>query len=379
MNRIVIIGNGFDLAHNLKTSYRDFIFWYFNNVMMNLFVNHKIDDSDKLLSFKPSGQFENTILRNSKEIIETAYNNNYNDYGNNPLTMLKELEATGHYKATSSELLERITNNLESKGWTDIESDYYELLKENKSDTETCKHLNEQLDYLKNSLCKYLNGQKAMNSNDRILNAITNSVMHHEIAESSRMLIQEHIPDAISKEEFTIENVTLLNFNYTNTADRYTGFFNSRTKVEVNHIHGTLENLNNIIFGYGDEMDNHFQELVDLNENELLKNSKSIKYLETDSYKKLLRFMEEGVFQVLLMGHSCGNSDRTLLNTIFEHKNCISIKPFCYIDEKGEDNYSELTRNIYRNFKDKTLFRDRVVDKSLCYTLDGHKLYKHNE
>lgn len=28
MNRIVLIGNDFDLAHGLKTSYEDFINWY---------------------------------------------------------------------------------------------------------------------------------------------------------------------------------------------------------------------------------------------------------------------------------------------------------------------------------------------------------------
>jgi hypothetical protein len=28
INRIVIIGNGFDLAHGLKTRYEDFIDWY---------------------------------------------------------------------------------------------------------------------------------------------------------------------------------------------------------------------------------------------------------------------------------------------------------------------------------------------------------------
>jgi hypothetical protein len=27
MNRIILIGNGFDLAHGLKTSYKDFIDW----------------------------------------------------------------------------------------------------------------------------------------------------------------------------------------------------------------------------------------------------------------------------------------------------------------------------------------------------------------
>ena len=28
MNRIVLIGNGFDIAHGLKTSYTNFIDWY---------------------------------------------------------------------------------------------------------------------------------------------------------------------------------------------------------------------------------------------------------------------------------------------------------------------------------------------------------------
>ena len=30
MNRLVLIGNGFDLAHGLKTSYKNFIFWYWD-------------------------------------------------------------------------------------------------------------------------------------------------------------------------------------------------------------------------------------------------------------------------------------------------------------------------------------------------------------
>lgn len=28
MNRLILVGNGFDLAHGLKTTYKDFIFWY---------------------------------------------------------------------------------------------------------------------------------------------------------------------------------------------------------------------------------------------------------------------------------------------------------------------------------------------------------------
>ena len=46
------------------------------------------------------------------------------------------------------------------------------------------------------------------------------------------------------------------------------------------------------------------------------------------------------------MGHSCGNLDRTLLNTLFEHKNCVPIKPFYYIRKDGTDNNMELVQNI---------------------------------
>jgi len=85
----------------------------------------------------------------------------------------------------------------------------------------------------------------------------------------------------------------------------------------------------------------------------------------------MLSFIESEPFQVLIMGHSCGNSDRTLLNTIFEHKNCVSIKPYYYITdkEKGTDNYIELVQHISRNFNDMKLMRDRVVNKTQCEPL----------
>ena len=60
---------------------------------------------------------------------------------------------------------------------------------------------------------------------------------------------------------------------------------------------------------------------------------------------------------------------RTLLNTLFEHKNCISIKPYYYIKQDGTDNYLELVQNISRNFTDMKLMRDRVVNKTYCAPL----------
>ena len=69
------------------------------------------------------------------------------------------------------------------------------------------------------------------------------------------------------------------------------------------------------------------------------------------------------------MGHSCGNSDRTLLNTLFEHDNCVSIKVYYRQPEDGPDDYSNLIRNISRNFNDKPKMRDIVVNRENCSPL----------
>ena len=161
------------------------------------------------------------------------------------------------------------------------------------------------------------------------------------------------------------ERTMLLCFNYTGTVKRYEqygGFI-------LNYIHGELEHPEHIIFGYGDELDKDYQGILDKQDNELLKNVKSVKYLETKNYHKMLDFLIAAPFQVLIMGHSCGNSDRTLLNTIFEHENCVSIKPFYHKWEDGSDNYLELVQNISRNFTNMRLYRDRVVNKEQCKTI----------
>lgn len=161
------------------------------------------------------------------------------------------------------------------------------------------------------------------------------------------------------------ENIMLLNFNYTEVADKY-GYLKV---ASTNHIHGDLNNPNSIIFGYGDELDEGYKDFLKQSDNDCLKNIKSIKYLESGNYRNLLQFIESAPYQVYIMGHSCGNSDRTLLNTLFEHKNCVSIKPYYYQKDDGSDNYLEIAQNICRNFTDMKLMRDRVVNKMFCEPL----------
>ena len=166
-------------------------------------------------------------------------------------------------------------------------------------------------------------------------------------------------------------DIMFLNFNYTNIEELYIDKIkpvdHKFIPLDI-HIHGELNNPNNpIIFGYGDELEDNYSKLENLNDNNYLENVKSIKYQETDNYKQMLNFVNSDKYQIIILGHSCGNSDRTLLNTLFEHENCVSIKPYYYqYNENGiiKDNYSDIVRNISRSFTDKKSMRDKVVNKT---------------
>ena len=166
------------------------------------------------------------------------------------------------------------------------------------------------------------------------------------------------------------KNILFLSFNYTLTESLYSQptEFDSKLPLINNkyiHIHGDLKdtNENPIIFGFGDELDENYKIIENVNDNKYLENVKSIKYLETDNYKNLLDFVNSDSYQVFIFGHSCGNSDRTLLNILFEHDNCASIKVFYYKKEDGTDYFNDVISNISRNFNSKSKLRDRVVNK----------------
>ncbi|MBK8548185.1 MAG: hypothetical protein IPL63_12705 [Saprospiraceae bacterium] len=97
---------------------------------------------------------------------------------------------------------------------------------------------------------------------------------------------------------------------------------------------------------------------------------KSFDYFKTDNYSKLLAFLESE-FDVYIMGHSCGLSDRTLLSTIFEHENCRKIKIF-YHD--NAENYRKTTYEISRHFTDKALMRERVLPITQCKPMPQSKM-----
>lgn len=352
MNRLVLIGNGFDLAHGLKTSYADFINWYWEQWGQRLLTgNHKVE-SDDLCSFslRPSEYYDTWY-----QFWVGPYMQKSNPFApwapNEVVRIAKEVDNISLFKYTTP-FFEKINYCKETKGWVDIEQEYYyQLINAQKKSATYYLTLNKQLDFLRKKLIEYLEivGGKGCDLINEIKDKIYRPIKENEIS----------ISYGFPHENLTPINVTLLNFNYTSTPKKYL-----EDNANINYIHGILEKPQSVIFGYGDELDENFKRLQNLNDNEYLRNIKSVLYLEQDNYRSVLRFIESAPFQVCIMGHSCGNSDRTLLNTIFEHRNCVSIKPYYYQKEDGTDNYLELVKNIYRNFTNLKQMRDRVVNKT---------------
>lgn len=163
---------------------------------------------------------------------------------------------------------------------------------------------------------------------------------------------------------FSADSKLILNFNYTQLPEKVYGFKDGIFDWGVNkviNIHGDLEdNQNPVIFGYGDEMDEHHHTLESLEIDYLLEHFKSTQYSKSHNYHELLNFIELGPYQVDIIGHGCGMTDRVLLNHLFEHDNCDRIKIFHY---KDMQHYTETYMHISRHFSrdKKQLLRERVL------------------
>jgi hypothetical protein len=359
MNRIILIGNGFDLAHGLKTKYTDFIddFW---DKKLNIFL--------KILHDRSLG-----VIRKNDNVSQKPDCYNYNDndisidflnfFGNQsvPLSIPRKLSGfdnfifeisrfriksyENNYKFNNT-FLGKITYTKQIEKWVDIEEEYYTALLDCLNDIEKVKKLNNDFHSLQISLENYLIEQSktAIRQDHQIAQRINSPFSH---------------PLYTDKQNSKIDNFLFLNFNYTDTEKLYVSPVD-----KIIHIHGELNKSGNpIIFGYGDEIGDKYKLLEDKNKNNYLDNIKSIKYLETRNYIELLGFIDLDEYEIFIMGHSCGISDRTLLNTLFEHKNCLSIKVFFHKLNSDLDNYSDVVRNISRNFTDKLLMRKKVINK----------------
>ncbi len=363
MNRLVIIGNGFDLAHQMKTSYYDFLLSYIKESFLTA-INHSSYE-DKLLEIKVLKNVQDIfhLIDHIKNIQDIKEFKKYLDPNDEKLYYFSDdtrINSNEIFRwKIKSKFIKQLFLFCYDNRWVDIENRYYEELKETLSYNDKTKKLNalnllnDSFKFLIELLEKYLQKQKPLKLDYEYLRIFSEKIIKDEIV--SVKLKTDELP----------KSFIILNFNHTTTIEDYskeTIMFNQNIQWEKTiHIHGQVNNSDNpIIFGFGDELDKDFEII----ENEKIKGFldyiKSFMYFKTSNYHDLIRFIESDDFQVYILGHSCGLSDRTMLNMIFEHQNCKSIKIF-YYSTNDKNNHFELTQEISRHFKDKGSMRKKII------------------
>ncbi len=353
-NRLVLIGNGFDRALGLKTSYEEFIQDY---------IKKSVKKSLESQSSQ-NGLIKIIMHANKNPDLKQKYINEIeNSTSTKELIRLIKKIGDISYK---NKLLEELINEYNYERWVDIEQFYFETLKKyyqfykkpninsKTKDINSIIDLNKCMDELTLVLSNFIKEQeiKITWEHYNIMSSLFDNIKE-PLESKYTSLINKHNRSAAPSK------VLFLNFNYTNTLLKVLqdSFVNENFKHLF--IHGSVHQEDNpIIFGYGDDAGKDYQELELEGKNELLRKIKSFQYPRTSNYHKLLNFLNFREFEVFIIGHSCGLSDRTLLKTIFEHPNCLAIRNFHY---KGEQEDFEKRMEISRHFDNKVLMRERVL------------------
>lgn len=345
MNRIVIIGNGFDKAHNLPTGYTDF------TDFLSTSIAHYVKN--------PNGSY--SIISNGEKCGEgrNLYHRLMEDGNKDPWICVQQidqsfdLEVNPHAEPKSIYFKSLFDSYKNNKSWANLESHYFELLYSNRDNREKIKTINLEFEHLKKLLKDYLKTEiEDKTGDDKEYGIDTTSEIY-------QMLKFGH-----NNQEF--EKTYFINFNYTSKIlNQYVMWLQTAVREDKFpqlpiHIHGDLVNPTNpIIFGYGDENSSHYKDLELALNNELLINFKTFQYLRSNIYSEILGLLEETEnIYIQMIGHSCGLCDKALLRTIFQNKNVKKIESTYY---KDESKFFENLYNISRIFDDNTLMRRKLI------------------
>jgi hypothetical protein len=345
MNRLVIIGNGFDLAHGLKTSYRDFLLDYLKKTIDKVIREHHHEDD--LWDVSTSRNYEAPKsdwldrFDNFKELKEHAE------------SILVKFKFKGSF-------FKEVCKDVENKNWVDIENLFYKSLTEiifkpeSHNAKDEVEELYSEFNQLKKLLIQYIQYESGSYELKRDMEGKIHNILGRNLHELSKTGLKLSLEDSDE-----IDKTILLNFNYTSIVEQYMKELNGKRFDEIK-IHGNVNEENSIVFGFGDDLDKHYKEIEELNVNRYFEYIKSFKYFQNTEYQKLINFIKAGRFEVYVLGHSLGLSDRTMLNQIFESKYMVRVKMF-YYEHDGTDDFVDKTYEISRHFNDKGRMREKIV------------------
>lgn len=390
MNRLVIVGNGLDLAFGLKTKYEHFLKDYLIKCIKNLENNANGISEDELVKVeflkslrcvdygkgltKVIDLFDDLKIQEiiNNEDISWKWLHNRNEVNkNNKSSKLIKIELKSRF----------FSKLIGERKWTDIEKAYFdellEVFKKSKEDVNnpkryTITNLNTDFDFLKSKVIEYLTSiNNDFNNIHSLIRANPHDARSNLLYKIDSKCYEnpkkEYLNRFFSKSKIkeqsnfqVLENIFFINFNYTQWFENHIVLNSKDFPITYySAIHGNLNMPESIIFGYGDDSNKNYQDLEDEDNEEYLKNIKAFHYPNELHYLDIINALGDNEFDVFVIGHSLGLSDRVLLKTIFEHENCKAIKLF----HRGSKE-SQFSKRIAlsRHFTDKIKMRSKIVD-----------------
>lgn len=138
MNRIVLIGNGFDLAHGLPTGYVDFINNYWENFsyhVLNGYERWQLENYGISPIRSYSDNFANlkVINKGSDEITEFTVTDNEKNVFNEWCRFINDYNQVGRFTESlqltfKNPFWKHISAQASLENWVDIENEYFQSL-----------------------------------------------------------------------------------------------------------------------------------------------------------------------------------------------------------------------------------------------------------
>lgn len=305
MNNLIIVGNGFDLSHKLKTSYTDFI-----NHIIDTHLNDR-NEYKSLIEVHNSIQSKQDIFKDLQK------------------TLLLESD----FVKFKNKFFGTLCRKFSLDNWCDIEKMYFRHLTSPTRYTSSVEDYHNDFEEIKIYLSKYL---KQQNINSSILPSYY-----------------------FMFEKLITYNSAVLNFNYTSTLEEY-----NIPPEKIIDIHGKLNNTKNpIIFGYAANNDES-RKLIERDDKEYMRYIKKHCYKRTNNEIRLREYLDKNSnINVFILGHSCGISDKLILNDILNHDHINSIRVFFYEDYESYFNTQvniDRIMNNDNNFKKLVSFESSV-------------------
>lgn len=223
--------------------------------------------------------------------------------------------------------------------WSNFEDDLGTFIGERFFD-EHC-HINPQDDDFRPSFVYSLEDDMVMETEDLV----------DKIRKAFGEWIEKINIEEVCKKGNIANNVIFLNFNYTSTLEKVYGV----DREKVFHIHGSIEDLDSLVFGHGKDIDDtgeYDEDGVPLNES-MFSRAEAISKSPFYSFKKpVMNIIEENnaffkklhlVNEVIILGHSMNKIDLPYFEEILKNTTNSSWKVSFFGEAEKEKHYATLS------------------------------------